>query len=134
MVAGNLHAVAVSAVTLTNAVEGVIATLPAFSENQAGEFAQGVVLQAGLNVLIGTGGTALVLRIRKTSLTGALVGVAQTITVTAASVVQVGIDELDPTLVQPGVVYVLTGQVTSASANSTVNRCVLAAEDASQFE
>jgi hypothetical protein len=131
---GNLHAVAASAVTLTNAAEGVIATLTAFNENEAGEFAQGVVLQAGLNVTIGTGGVALVLRVRKVSLTGTLVGLAQTITVTAGNVVQASIDELDTTLIQPGIVYVLTGQVTSGSANSTVNRVVLTAEVASAFD
>jgi len=131
--AANLHAVAVTTVTLTNAAEGVIATLTPFTEAQAGEFAQGVVIQANVNVTIGTSGTAIVLRVRKGSLTGTLVGAAQTITAAAGNTVAATIDELDTVLAQ-NVTYVLTGQVTAGAANSTVNRAVLTAEDATAFE
>jgi len=102
-------------------------------EVQAGEFAQGVVIQANVNVTIGTSGTAIVLRVRKGSLTGTLVGVAQTITAAAGNTVAATVDELDTTLSQT-VTYVLTGQVTAGAANSTVNRAVLTAEDATAFE
>jgi len=131
--AANVHAVAASAVNVPTTTETVIATLTAFNEQQAGEFAQGVLIQATVNFLPGTGTTAVVLRIRKGSLTGTLVGVAQTTTVTAGAVTGLSCDELDTVLIQ-NVTYVLTAQQTGASANGTVNRVVLTAEDASAFE
>lgn len=130
----NAHANAVSGGTLVTTAETVLATLTAFNENEAGEFAEGVLIQGSTNLLIGTGGTAVVLRIRKASLTGALVGLAQTVTVAAASVVGLSIQEVDPVLIQPGLVYVLTASVTGASGNSTNNRSVIVAEGITAFE
>jgi hypothetical protein len=130
----NLHANAASAVTLTTTAETVLATITAFNENTAGEFAEGVLIQATVNLTLSAASTAVVLRIRKTGLTGTLVGVAQTVTVTASTTVQLSIDELDTGLVQPGVVYVFTAAVTAASGNSTANRAIITAEDASAFE
>lgn len=130
----NLHANAASAVSITTTAETVLATLTAFNENTGGEFAEGVLIQASVNLTLSAGTTAVVLRIRRASLTGTLVGVAQTVTVTASTTVQLSIDELDAINVQPGAVYVLTATCTGASSTSTANRAVITAEDATAFE
>lgn len=148
----NVHASAASAVTLVTTAETVVATVGPFntvtstgagsqalntlpqgsaSYSQAGP--QGVAIVGSLNVTIGTGGTAAVVRVRQGSLTGALVGVAQTATVTAGNVVTLDIGELDGSPVSPAT-YVVTVSITGASANSTVNRVVVTAQDANSFE
>lgn len=148
----NVHAVAASAVAVVNATETVVATLGPFNTvtaagagsqalntlpsgsatySQAGP--QGVALVGSLNITVGTSGVAVIVRVRQASLTGALVGVAQTTTVVAASVYSIDIGELDASPVSPAT-YVVTVQVTSGSANSTVNRVMLTATDATSFE
>lgn len=131
---GNLHAVAASAVTLVTTAETVVGTVGPFNENMVPQSGQGVFLEGNINITPGTGTTAVVLRWRAASLTGALIGVAQTCSVTAGVASDIGCNELDPTLVQVGAVYVLTAQQTGATANGTCNRVVVTAESASSFE
>jgi hypothetical protein len=130
----NNHTVAASAVTVPTTTETVLATLGPFNENMAGEFAQGVACDGNINLTAGTGATAVTMRIRRGGLTGTLIGVASVQTVTAGNVVNIPIAELDPTLVQVGVTYVVTLQQTAASANGTVNRVVFSCQDATAYE
>lgn len=130
----NQHSVAASAVTVVTTAETVLATIGPFNENQAAGFAQGVAFDGNVNMTVGTGGTLATLRIRNGGLTGALVGVAQAQTVAAGNQVNIPISELDPTLVQVGVSYVVTVQLTAASANSTANRVIFSCQDATAYE
>lgn len=148
----NVHAAASSAVTLVTTAETVVATVGPFNTvtaagagsqalntvpqgsatySQAGP--QGVAIAGSINLLVGTGGTAAVVRVRQGSLTGALVGLAQTTTVIAGNVVDLDVGELDANPVSPAT-YVVTVSVTGASANSTMNRAVFTAQDATSFE
>jgi hypothetical protein len=143
---GNLHAVAASAVAVVSATETVIATMTAFNENEAagagglslgvgGVGPQGVYLGGSINVTAtGTGTTLYTVRVRQDSLTGATVGVAQTVTAVSAAgqVTLMDIGELDPTLVQTPATYVVTLLTNSGAA--TVNRVVFTAETANSFE
>lgn len=145
----NQHAVAVGispAVTVSAAVETVVATMTPFNENQPGGGAQGfqavgtvgsqgVVLDANFNLTLGTAGTAVVARIRNGSVTGALVGVALTVpALGSGTTLNVTAYALDPTLVQVGVVYVFTLQVTGGTGTHTVNYGVATAQDATSIE
>lgn len=132
---GNLHTVAAAAVTITTTTETVIATVGPFNVNVPAAIGQGVMLDGSINLLVGTGATAAVIRVRSGSLTGALIGVAHTVTVTAGTTVELPIAELDAaSLVVAGDTYVVTVQMTGASGNSTVNKVIFAAEDAVSFE
>lgn len=147
----NLHATQATAVTIVTTAETVIGTLTPFTENQglaqggAGDLrnlqvasspgAQGVVVSLMGNILVGTGATAVVLRLRANTLTGAIIPTTQTSTVTAGSTASIDGTWLDTTLSYPaGIQYVVTAQMTGASGNSTVNLAVVTAEDANSFE
>lgn len=139
----NLHAVAASAVAVASATETVIATMTAFNENSAvgagsqglaiagGDGPQGVYLGGSINITPASA-TTVTVRVRKGSLTGAMVGVAQVATVGAAAVTNLDIGELDPSLIQTPAVYVVT--VTTGTGTATVNRVVFTAETANSFE
>lgn len=147
----NLHATQATGVTIVTTAETVIGTLTPFTENQglagagtgdlrnlqvaSGPGAQGVLVSAAINILIGTSATALVLRLRANTLTGAIIPTTQTLTVVAAQTITADACWLDTVLSYPqGIQYVLTAQLTAASANSTVNLAVFTAEDANSFE
>jgi hypothetical protein len=143
----NQHAVSVTGVSIPSTAEVVIATMTPFNENQPGAggqafqggFAnigsQGVVLSADLNITPSAGAT-LTLRFRYASLTGSVVtgspagGTVNTMITTVANNYTAYV--LDPTLVQQGVVYVLTAQIGSGTA--TVNYGVVTALDATSIE
>lgn len=130
----NQHSVAASAVTIVTTTETVIATLGPFNENQVAP-AQGITFDGNINMTVGTGGTAVTVRVRQgTAITGTLVGVAQVQTATAGNTINLPIGELDPTLIQVNAQYVVTVQQTAASANGTVNRVVFSCQDAVPFE
>lgn len=145
----NQHVVRASAVTLVTTAETVLANLGPFAINQGvpgasgdlrqlqpaqGPGNQGVLLIAQWSITVGTGGTTLTMRVRQNSLTGALVDAALPFTVSAATFYQNGV-WLDPTLnYVTGITYVVTGQVTGASANSTVNVITASCEDCTSFE
>ena len=130
----NQHTAAASAVTVPTTTETVLATIGPFNENQAAGFGQGVAFDGNVNLTVGTAGTAATLRVRNGGLTGTLIGSAQTQTVAAGNSVNIPISELDPTLVQVGVSYVVTVQLTAATANSTANRVIFSAQDANAYE
>lgn len=114
-------AVAFSAVATTAAAETLIATGPSIPEqNPVG---QGVCVRGFLNITPGTATTAVVIRVRQgTALTGTLVGLAQTHTVTAGAPVSIPYEALDPTLNNlAGAQYTLSVQQTSGTAAGTVN-------------
>jgi hypothetical protein len=130
----NQHSVAASAITVVTTNETILATLGPFNENQVPP-AQGIAFDGNINITIGTAGTAVTVRVRQgTTITGALVGVAQVQTATAGQTINIPIAELDPTLVQQNAQYIVTVQVTAATGNSTVNRCIFSCLDSVPFE
>jgi len=81
------RAVGVATAVATNvSTEGVVATLPAapLPSDAAGLLQSDTVIDGFLNYSAGAGATACVIRIRRGSLTGALVGVGQTHTMGTA--------------------------------------------------
>lgn len=130
----SVHAVAASAVTLITTAETVIATNVAFNESQVAGTGEGVLLTCNINATPGASTTGITLRWRVGTLTGTLIGVAQTCSVTAAVAGDLSAFELDPTLSQVGVVYVLTAQQIAATGNGMINRVVATAESANAFE
>jgi len=143
---GNLHAVAISGASVAAATETVIATMTAFVEREGGVAgpdlnqtggsglgSQGIYLGGSINYLPGTGTTAVIVRVHQGTVTGPIVGVAQTVPAVAGTVMTLDIGELDPTLVQVPAVYVVSLQQTGGTAVGTVNRVVFTAEEASAF-
>jgi hypothetical protein len=84
---------------------------------------QPVKVSGVLNVLAGTGVTALVIRVRQgVGVAGAVVGVAQTVTLAAGNSASVPFSLEDTTgAVQAGSAYTVTVSQTGATAASTVN-------------
>lgn len=147
----NQHATQATAVNIVTTAETVIGTIGPFAINQGaagggsgdlrtlqpatGPGAEGCLVECFANILIGTSATALVLRLRQNSIAGAILPTTQTLTVVAAQTINVSGVWLDVNLSYPtGILYVVTAQLTGASANSTVNVAVTTAEDASSFE
>lgn len=108
---------------LVTTAETVAATIVCPPELQAAPTAQGLAVDGTVNVTGGTGTTAVTTRVRIGSVTGVLVGAALVNTpVSATGVESYTYDAIDPTLSYPnGVTYVITVQLTGASANGTVN-------------
>lgn len=77
---------------------------------------------------VGTSGVSTQLRIRKTNVTGTVVGDTGAVTNAAASLDALNVPGLDATPALPGQVYVLTLQVASGGAVSTVSAVNLRAE------
>jgi hypothetical protein len=87
---------------------------------------QGVSISADMNVTVGAGATAAVLRCRQGSITGPVVGVAWTVPVTASANANLDFEEFDTSRVPAqagGVTYFVTVSFTGATGNSTVNEC-----------
>lgn len=119
--------------TVTTTAETVIGAITPFNVGNPG--GEGVYLAGDINVLVGAGTTAVTLRVRSTSLTGAIIGNPQAIPQTASVEAQLGIAVLDPAgLAGSGITYVLTYQATGATGNATVQQSTLTAESASAFE
>lgn len=108
-----------SSTTITTTSETVAATGTTVTENNPG--GQGVIVYGVVNVTSGTLTTALVIRVRQNSLTGSVVGAAQTITTTATNSVSIPFHVLDTATLTGPINYVVTVQQTGASANGTVN-------------
>jgi hypothetical protein len=102
------------------AAETIIATLP-----QLGDLAisKGVVLDGWAAFTVGTSGTAIRLRIRRTDVNGTVVADTGALTggVAAAALVAQDVCGVDTGATLPGQVYVLTLQVTAGAAASTVS-------------
>jgi len=118
-----LKRVVASATTVAspNSAEGVLLTLPPapLPNDPSGLVVQHTVIDGVLNFLAGaTGVTAVVVRVRRGSLAGALVGVAQTHTLAAAGQASIAFAADDPASANPAVgqVYVVTIQQTGGTA------------------
>ncbi len=112
--------------TLITTAETVAVTLAGISTQ---DIAAPVVLDGWLQVTLGTGTTAVTLRVRQVSLTGALVGEAnaEQIFTAAASTESHAIQVTDRPGEVAGLTYVLTIAQTGASANGTVVQARLSA-------
>jgi hypothetical protein len=110
------------ATTLPTTSETVAATSPQVTTDNA---TRTVSIEANLNITTGAGVTALVLRVRKGSLTGALMGNAQTVTVSAAASYNLSICADDVPGDESEQTYVVTVQQTGASGNGSVNQANL---------
>jgi hypothetical protein len=100
------------------AAEVVIASL-SLPENVV--IASGVQLVGWAALTVGTSGVGLTLRIRQTGLAGAVVATTGATTVTAANLVETGLQGFDTGATLPNQVYVLTATVASGAAASTVS-------------
>jgi len=105
----------------------VLATTPPSNWNET----LGTLISASVNFTPGTGQTSTTLRIRQGSGTGgALVGIAHTVTTTAAAPVELAIQEFDSSafaLAQQGGQYTLTIQ-TNAAGPGTANAALIELE------
>lgn len=108
-----------SAVADAGATEKVILTSSPVSTPRQGAT---ITITGHVNETPGTGGTAVVVRVRRGTLTGTVVGVAETDTLAAGNSESIAIDCVDSGIDVDGMVYVVTVQVTGAGANAgTVN-------------
>ena len=144
----NQHAVSVTAFSIPSTAEIVVLTMTPFSENNPvgagggpaligipGIGAQGVVLDANLNITPSAGATCTI-KFRYTGLTGNVVvgfpagGTVTTLTTSIAN--SVAAFALDTTIAEVNAVYVVT--VALSSGTGTVNYGVLTAQAATTFE
>lgn len=105
--------------TITTTTERVAATLPGISTDGSGDT---ITVRGVAIVVVGTGATALVLRIRQgTGIAGTIISESSSVSATAANIVIVTLAADD----NPGDVadqqYVLTVQQTGATADGTIN-------------
>jgi hypothetical protein len=116
--------------------EFVVATLPPLPlpSEAGGVLLTQVVIDGFINYSPGTVGTTVTLRVRRSTLTGTLIGVAQTVTVAPGPVTPTAIpvaaadaivQATPPTI--PGQVYVVTLQQAAGSGVGTVNYAVITA-------
>lgn len=113
---------------LVTTAETVVATVTGISTNQAG---QQVGIRGVINITLGTSTTAVVLRVRRDSLTGTVVGEVQTeqIATAAASTENHEIYREDAAAGEfSGRTYVVTASQTAAAANGTVNNASIEVE------
>jgi len=89
--------------------------------------AKGIWLEGFCSITIGTSGATLRLRLRQTNVSGAVVADTQALTVTAAQIYAPSINGIDAAAVLPNQTYVLTAQVGSGAATSTVASVLLGA-------
>lgn len=118
--------------TVVNANETVILTTNPYTYDQPNPFVgtehtgggQGVTVSGVVDVNpVGTAGTAATIRVRQGSISGAVVGVAEPMTVAAGNAYAIPYEALDSTrwaAQSGGGVWVITIQFTAATANSTV--------------
>lgn len=113
--------------TVVNAAETVVATLTNVSLQSAN---QSVRLHGQINILTGTSTTSVVLRVRRDSVSGTVIGEAETDTLAAAvgGTEDHDIEVTDaPGVELAGATYVLTVVQTAGAANGTVNHASLEA-------
>lgn len=110
-----------SGTTLTTTSETTAVTTPAVSLANNG-IPQKVCIKGAVNVLAGTGTTALTIRCRIGSLTGAVLGNPLTVTLAAAATGQFAFEFLDTNMSNAALQYFITVQQTAASGNGTINQ------------
>lgn len=130
----NLHAVgATTDVPVVTTAETVLATSTTFNVGNTG--GQGVMVGGVINFTTGTSTTAVVIRVRRASLTGTLVGEAMTHTIGAAVSANIPYEVLDTGIVDgTAQLWVVTIVQTSASANGTSNNATIRAMSATAVE
>ncbi len=106
------------------AAETIIASLTVVPDLVVG---LGVVLHGYAAYTVGTSGTAVTLRIRRTDVAGTIVKASGAMTRTAANLAADSIVAVDTGPTLPNQVYVLTMQVTAGAAASTVSAVELVA-------
>ena len=97
--------------------EKVIATLPTIGNLS---LQSAVWLEGYCSVTIGTSGATATLRIRQTNTSGTVIATTGAITVTATQIYALAAQGQDTAATLPGQVYVLTLQIGSGAASSTV--------------
>lgn len=109
--------------TTANTAETVIATSPPISGGRSG---LAVTIDATAAIVVGTGGTGVTYRVRRTGLTGAQVGDAFSVAAAAGAVAPLGRYWIDTPGDIASQVYVLTAtQNGSATAAGAVNQAGL---------
>lgn len=104
--------------TVTTTAETVVLTISGVS---TGSPDARVAVFGLLSMTHGTGATAVTLRVRRTSLTGTLVGESNALSVTAGNSSEQNFGVLDTSIGEvAGQSYVLTAQFTGATGNSTI--------------
>jgi hypothetical protein len=126
--------VTVTAQAGQNSAEYVVATLPAIPlpSEPGGVLLTQVVIDGFINYTPGTSTTILTIRVRRATLVGTLVGVAQAVTAVAGAAMAVPISAADPISqasppAVPGQIYVITAQQTGGAAAGTTNYAVVTA-------
>lgn len=129
----NLHAVSSGTdVPVVTTAETVIGSSTPF--NIANPSGQGIRVSGVINFTTGTNTTAVVIRVRRDSLTGTLVGEAQTHTIGAAVSANLAFDQVDALLTGTNQVYVVTIVQTGASANGAANSWTMECQSATAAE
>lgn len=115
----------VQAGTIATTTETVVAVLTIPSDSTPD---QQVELSGNVDLVAGTGATALQLKIRRGgTVTGTIVGSNEAATVVAGNTVQAGVEAIDTPGLEAGLQYALTVQQTGATGNATVNAASLEA-------
>ena len=115
-----VHVTQATAVNVPTTTETVVVTSDDVPLTMSG--GEGVSVRGVVNMLAGTATTAVVLRVRQNTLTGTLVGVAQTFTLAAGATASIPYSVLDTTAsTTPVSQYVVTMQQTAATGNGTAN-------------
>lgn len=109
----------------SGSTETIICTLPAIPN--AIQQGSGIRLFAWAALTVGTNGTAVELKIRRTDASGTTVVSSGALTAVAANLMYVSASGLDVGVVLPGQVYVATLTVTGGSDASTVSAVHLCA-------
>lgn len=130
----NVHTVGqLTDVPVVTTAETVVATSTTFNVGNTG--GQGVMVGGVINFTTGASTTAVVIRVRRASLTGALVGEAQTHTIGAAVSANIPYEVLDTGVVDGSAqLWTVTIQQTAASGNGTSNNATIRAQSATAVE
>ncbi len=115
----------ITAQVVTSTTETVVATGPRLATVKD---VYTIALRWYLELTIGTGQTTLTVRIRRSSLTGAVVGNPQALTVTAGNAVALAGLAIDTGSFTDYATHVLTVQQAGGAGNATVNEAVILAE------
>ncbi len=115
----------ITAQTITAATETVVVTGPTLTTPKD---VWTNVIQWYISIALGTLATTLTIRVRKNSLTGAVVGNPQAITTTASTTIQQFGMAIDTGSFTASALYVVTVQQIAGSGNATVNEAVILVE------
>jgi hypothetical protein len=83
--------------------------------------ARGVFIEASIAYTVGTSGVSGTLKIRQTNTSGSTIATSGAVTIVATNLRNDTIQGVDPSPVLPGQIYVVTLQIGSGAATSTVS-------------